>query len=178
MLFAGDNLGAIIVNPLTVRPMQRSFISSMWLMPYEDKEFWGPDEVLIYTGRKNYTVRNYNEYFKDIGFPEGAQIRKDVESLMMYKKHPGVEVHCLHGIKEKTIESLVYKPNSFPDDAPIVNWGDGDGTVNKRSLYGCVNWQKQKRPQKVYHKEIENVDHLGILSNVEAIKYILKVVKS
>jgi lysophospholipase-3 len=66
---------------------------------------------------------------------------------------------------------LVYKPQTFPDGYPGFLYGDGDGTVNKRSLEGCLNWQgKQKK--NVYHETFSNLDHMGILRDKRVLSYI------
>jgi hypothetical protein len=64
----------IYVSPLTLRPFQRTFSSSAFLMPYADPsgEFgWSDDEVLVATPSRNYTVRNYEQFFSDMNFPDG-----------------------------------------------------------------------------------------------------------
>ena len=45
-------------------------------MPYEDPngEFgWSDDEVLISTPLRNYTVRNYEQFFRDLNFTDGYE---------------------------------------------------------------------------------------------------------
>lgn len=61
---------------------------------------------------------------------------------------------------------------NFPDVQPSVLYGDGDGTVNMRSLKGYERWiGKQK--EAIYHKEFPGEDHLSTLKSNAVIQYIL-----
>lgn len=69
-----------------------------------------------------------------------------------------------------------FKQKNFPDSQPGVVYGDGDGTVNLRSLHGFKHWiGKQKQP--IYNKEFSGADHLGILKNKDMIDYLLNLLK-
>lgn len=100
----------------------------------------------------------------------------------MYQKlePPEVEVHCLHGIGLETPGALVYSSNkNWYDHSPSVIADEGDGTVNLRSLHGCLRWSgKQSAP--VHHQEFkgEYAEHLQMLRNPEIIEYVGKVVSS
>lgn len=170
----GDDLDVYVVNPLSVRPLQRSIPSSAWLMPYQG--FWKPDEVIGYGPIRNYTVSNYDKLFEDINFPDGYMMRKDTEGLGLKElKAPGVEVHCLHGTAVKTPETFHWTEKQFPDSSPSTDYGPGDGTVNLRSLHGCLLW-RGKQKQKVLHQEFAGVGHLGILKSPDAIAYLKSIV--
>lgn len=71
---------------------------------------------------------------------------------------------------------LYYKPGTWLDGYPTLIYGDGDGTVNRRSLEGCVHWQTLQK-QKVYTKELPKVDHLQILHDKTTLSYITGLVK-
>lgn len=61
--------------------------------------------------------------------------------------------------------------NSFPS----LTYGDGDGTVNMRSLVGCTYWQNTT-PQHnatVYHQAFPNVEHYNLLGDNRVINYII-----
>ena len=85
---------------------------------------------------------------------------EDTKDLIAGLKPPGVEVFCSHGSKVDTTERVVYPPGAFPTDtshssklenkegvegkfwpfpsgSPELIKGDGDGTVNIRSLEVC-----------------------------------------
>jgi len=93
---------------------------------------------------------------------------------------PGVEVHCLHGVGVDTPGALVYTSDKdWFDHGPSVIHDDGDGTVNLRSLYGCLRWSgKQSAP--VHHQQFkgEYAEHLQLLQNPNILTYVAKVVES
>ena len=91
-----------------------------------------------------------------------------------------MEVHCLHGIGVPTPGALVYGSDEFwYDHTPTVISDDGDGTVNLRSLRGCLRWQRKQRAP-VYHWEFKGTyaQHLQSLHNPDLMGYIARVVSS
>ncbi|RUS89695.1 hypothetical protein EGW08_002513 [Elysia chlorotica] len=172
-LFAsGDNLGIPIISPITVRSEQRSIPSSAFLLPSD--RFWRPEEVLLVTEHRNYTVGDYRALFRDLGLADAWEMRRDTQGLVRDLTPPGVRVHCLHGSGIPTDGTLVYAPGSFPDGTPAVVSDDGDGTVNTRSLEACTGWSGQQK-QPVSHTVLPHVEHLAILRDPQALKYIVQV---
>jgi len=81
-----------------------------------------------------------------------------------------------------SITFLISLPNPFRLDynsndlsaSPSLIYGDGDGTVNARSLKGCTAWRGlQKQP--ITTLEIPKAEHFEILSNPQIVAYILDV---
>ncbi|XP_046990636.1 phospholipase A2 group XV-like [Schistocerca americana] len=165
----GDDLGSYVLRESVLKEEQITSPSLAWLLP--STLFWHPDEILVQTDKKNYTVEDYKAFFKDISYPVAWEMRKDVEKYSLEFQAPGVEVHCLHGYGVNTIERLVYKPGGFPSAYPDFLYGDGDGTVNKRSLEGCLHWQG-KQKQKVYHQTFPGVDHMNVLRDIRVLGYL------
>lgn len=62
-------------------------------------------------------------------------------------------------------------------DSPTLVSGDGDGTVNARSLKACEKWANtaQQHEKKIHSIEIPGADHMGILSDKRVVEYVLKV---
>lgn len=60
---------------------------------------------------------------------------------------------------------------------PTLVTGDGDGTVNARSLKSCESWSgtKVQREKTIHSIELPGADHLGILGDKRVLKYILDV---
>ncbi|CAH1105701.1 unnamed protein product [Psylliodes chrysocephalus] len=170
----GDNLGSYVLRESIMRAEQITSPSLAWLLP--SKLFWKPDEILVQTDKKNYTVNDLEEFFKGIGFTDGWEMRKDTEPYQINFHPPGVEVHCLYGSSVDTVERLYYKPGTFLDGYPTLIYGDGDGTVNRRSLEGCLHWRSLQK-QKVFVQELPKVDHLQILHDKTMLKYISEVIK-
>lgn len=89
---------------------------------------------------------------------------------------PGVELHCLYGANIPTADRL-YFSTGF-DAKPLIIEGDGDGQVNKRSLWGCRQWENTpaQAGHAIYYKEFRDVNHLKILYSSDTINYILNIV--
>ncbi|XP_035678867.1 phospholipase A2 group XV-like [Branchiostoma floridae] len=175
LYISGDNLGIYVVNPLSLRPEQRSFPSSAWMMP--SPLLWDTNEPLVFTPDRNYTIGDYAALFDDLEYEQGWLMRKDVEGLIGDLTPPGVTVHCLHGNKVKTPHQFSYTAKEFPDLQPTVIYGDGDGTVNLNSARGCLRWRDQQK-QPVFYKTFEGAEHMKILANQTVIEYIKDVVFS
>lgn len=109
---------------------------------------------------------------------------------------PGVEVHCLYGEGSPTVEryacSKIHTENLDADanlfnfrlnyktglsGSPTLVSGDGDGTVNARSLKACEKWagNPKQHDKKIYSIEIPGADHMGILSDKRVVDYVLQV---
>uniref|UniRef100_A0A915CQL5 Group XV phospholipase A2 n=1 Tax=Ditylenchus dipsaci TaxID=166011 RepID=A0A915CQL5_9BILA len=84
---------------------------------------------------------------------------------------PGVKVHCLYGIDVKTAEQFVWAKGYFPEYQPTtIVYGDGDGTVNIRSLETCKQWNESNNAGKssqIY--PLSKADHMGILRDQRTI---------
>lgn len=173
LMTSGDDLSILVVHPLSARTYQRSAPSTAFLMPSD--KFWGSDEVLVQTPNRNYTVHDYEDFFNDINYPTGYELRKTTKDLIYDLNPPDVEVHALYGVDLKTPAGFKWdKQKKFPDTQPTVFYGDGDGTVNLRSLHGFKHWiGKQKQP--IYNKEISGAEHLAILKSPDTIEYILQL---
>ncbi|CAL1688468.1 unnamed protein product [Lasius platythorax] len=170
----GDNLGAYFLRESVLRNEQITSPSLGWLLP--SKLFWKETEILIQSDLKNYTLNNLQQYFIDIGVPDAWEFRKDNEKYQLDFTAPSVEVHCLYGSKVQTVEKLYYKPGTAIDGYPQLVFGDGDGTVNIRSLEACAHWQKSQK-QKIYYQGFPGIDHTNILKNHDILAYIKTVLK-
>jgi len=137
-------------------------------------EFWSSDEVLVKTPIRTYTVKDYDAFFKDIQFPEGSFVRRNVQRLIspISQYSPNVTLHCLYGTGVNTPEMYTYSEGKFPDGTPSVTNGDGDGTVNARSLKACSSF---KQMNAVHVKEFPGRDHNGVLSDSSVHDYVKNV---
>lgn len=137
---------------------------------------------------------------RDIGNPNAVEMRKDLNEFWDFTA-PGVEMHCLYGKNVgDTVERFVYvlhssnriQMNDFfliimlfvncrLDFGPTFNpnpsfvKGEGDGTVNRRSLIGCGYWENtaSQGNHAVYQQEFPGVEHYNMLSNAGPINYII-----
>jgi len=172
----GDDLGAWLLSEKKLMWQQRTSPSLAWVMP--QVSFWDEKEVLVETPEKNYTLNDYKDFFNDLGEPNGWFMRQDTEHLLEGLPPPNVEVFCLHGSGVETTEKLIYKSGEFPGSDPsTIIKGNGDGTVNYRSLIGCTRWNGLQT-QPVTHHEFPGVDHLEILRNNEPATFIKNLVNN
>ncbi|KAK9294345.1 hypothetical protein QLX08_011015 [Tetragonisca angustula] len=170
----GDDLGAYLLRQSILKDQQITSPSLGWLLP--SRLFWKDTEILVQSEQKNYTLLTLQDYLIDINVPNGWEFRKDNEKYQLNFTAPGVEVHCLYGTNIGTVQRLYYKPGTSIEGSPQLISGDGDGTVNLRSLEGCKYWQnKQKR--KVYSQVFPGVNHMDILKNSNVLNYIKTILK-
>jgi len=171
----GDNLKSRFLSEKSLL-WQRSCPSLAWLMP--SKDFWSENEALVQTDAKNFTRVDLEHFYNSVSDEYGPSMNsmvKDTENLLSGLPSPNVEVHCIHGSLVDTIEKLVYAPGAFPSSDPDYVYGDGDGTVNIRSLKGCLTWRK-KQKQPVFYKQFEKLDHLGMLRERDLIEYLTNII--
>lgn len=109
---------------------------------------------------------------RDLNYPIGWEMVKDTDQYRHNFTAPDVELHCLYGTGIATVQRLNYEKSSGLDGTPKLETGDGDGTVNYRSLAACKEWASlQKEPVRAV--ELPNVDHMAVLSHSQVLKYIL-----
>ncbi|CAD5207352.1 unnamed protein product [Bursaphelenchus okinawaensis] len=162
----------ILLPPSELRAMQRSWTSSGLLFP--SNVLWPANETFAQTDAKNYTTGNVEEFFNDIGYPMGYKqyLQANVAQTL---EAPGVTVHCMYGHQVQTSEYLSWAKGYFPDYQPTIVYGDGDGTVNIRSLKTCDGWKGKNQGKLVTVHEIEKADHMSILSDLRTIQLIKDV---
>lgn len=168
---SGDNLGVTFVQTLAFRKDERTFPSLAYLMPSD--KYWPSDEVIITRPNKNYTSANYRELFDDLNYDVGYEMWLDTKNLTYNLIHPGTEVHCIHGSQIDTMEHLDYKMNDFPDHAPGIRNGNGDSTVNIRSLSACKKWGQLEHKWPFVYRNYPHVDHMGVMSDPRILKHLL-----
>lgn len=99
----GDDLGAFALRASVMRECQISMPSLAFLLPFPT--FWKPDEVLVKTRTRNYTTSQLEEFFNDLGYPIGWEMRKDTQPFIENFAPPNIEVHCIYGSQINTVES-------------------------------------------------------------------------
>ncbi|VDN03691.1 unnamed protein product, partial [Thelazia callipaeda] len=149
LLASGYNMNhyRIFLPPNALRTMQRSFTSSAFLFP--SYNIWDKEEVLVKVGDKNYTLQNVEEFFNDIKYEIGWYQYQNTAFLLKDLHAPNVEVHCIYGFGIDTPENFEWSTWWFPDYQPSTKYGDGDGTVNRRSLEACRKWVDKNGNKKV-----------------------------
>lgn len=174
VMASGDNNRIPVISPLKIRSQQRTAVSTAWLFPYAHT--WPSDMVLVSTPSANYTINDYQRFFKAINYTDGWSMREDTEPLVSALEAPGVAVHCLYGTGIPTAQSYIY--GTFPDAEPttVIN-GEGDGTVNVLSAIQCKRWITQQK-QPVQLLELPGNEHVAMLLNITTVSYIKSVLFS
>lgn len=98
----GDDLGALALFAYEMKETQRSMPSLAFLLPFP--AFWKPDEVLVISPKRNYTHSQLKEFFDDLGYPTGWEMRKDNLKFVENFSPPNIEIHCLYGTNLPTVE--------------------------------------------------------------------------
>ncbi|XP_032529637.2 phospholipase A2 group XV-like [Danaus plexippus] len=184
----GDDLGSMMLSPSTLRAQQITYPSLAWLLP--STRLWGPHELLVTTDKYNYTINDLQKLFNDMELPNAWEMRRDTEKYSSDVAAPGVELHCIYGYNISTVERLDYKPGTWLDGKPNLVFGDGDGTVNLRSLSYCERWGKTRRRAGMWRPlqrgsrapqaslkalPLSNAEHLKILHDPRVVQYITTV---
>jgi len=177
-IVSGDNLGISFVDETSIRDISRTFPSVLFLFPKPG--FWREDEPFLTVATNEnrnltYTSSDYEELFKDLKLPDTLEIYKDVSKLMTNWKAPNIEVHCFHGFGLDTPKKLHFSQGKFPDGNPLVEMGEGDGTVNIRSLEYCKYW-KGRQSQEVTYQTFHKVEHMATVSDLNVVKKVTEVI--
>jgi lysophospholipase III len=99
----GDDLGAFALRASVMRECQVSMPSLAFLLPFP--AFWKPNEILVRTKSRSYSYSQLQEFFEDLDYPIGWEMRKDVQKYVENFAAPNVEIHCLYGSQINTVES-------------------------------------------------------------------------
>jgi lysophospholipase-3 len=169
---SGYDLGISIVDPKIIREEQRSYETGVYILPHP--EYWPtPSQVLVATPYRNYTVRDYDDFFNHIGFPQGIDMFNNVINITRLE-HPGVKINNIYSTGVDTPIGLVYD-NGFPDEQPVKRiMGDGDGTVTLKSLTYIERLLRPEGGDSQYH--ISGPNHGQILKNHQVFQYLQSLV--
>lgn len=170
----GDNLGAPTLSDTVLRREEITMPAFAFLLP--NTQFWTANDVIVKTTQRNYTVNDYEDIFKDLGYRNGWEMYQDMIPYQSFAP-PGVRTFCLYGTHVQTVESISYNAKDITSSAPIWHYGEGDGTVNAKSLKGCSRWVDQQQ-QKVDVFEFPHADHFTVLRDAEIIEKIISIIVS
>ena len=173
---AGISLEAVVAGlfpsqfqvPIEVR---RSLEASYWLMPRA--EAYG-DQVLVQTPTTNYTAKDYQQMFTTFAnYSLGWTQYMQTSTINAGYRFPGVPTHCLYGSDTPTPLTFIYSSDDAANTNLTIQYGGGDGVVDKVSLEVCLKWRSEKSFQ---WQEFSGVNHGGMVRDtiiLEAISGIL-----
>lgn len=161
-LASGDTDGMFVfANGLLLRPDERSFPSDYWLLPVPST-VWNDTTVLLSTPSKQYTAHDIPTLLADLKYTNSTLMYGNImEDAGPRLQSPNVSVVCLYSSGRETELSFSYTSSgrhSYPDGQPIINYDDGDGTVNIKSLAACQAWQSQQK-HPVNWKMYSKIEH-------------------
>ena len=175
--FFNGILSQVFLNDKNLAPVIRSLESVYWLMPRAS--VWG-DKVLVATPSNNYTARNYEQMFSDLGLENSFKMFLGVMQINPDFPLPNVATYCYYGIGKDTPKSFYYEKdfsNTPPTgDRPVTTMGDGDDTVNVESSAICLRWAAQHEHYTFEHKEFIGLNHMDIVSDERILSDIAKIV--
>jgi len=95
--------------------------------------YWpNKNQIFVSTSARNYTIRDFPDFFQDIGFPQGMEMFENVVNITRME-HPGVKTTSIYSTGVNTPTGFIYR-SGFPDKQPEKITTDGDGTVTLQSL--------------------------------------------
>ena len=157
---------------------QRTYDTNHWLFPSVgyDSSPWPNLGAVVRTDARNYTVADYDQFFQDVGFPEGVAVHERVAALIPDPAvGPGVPVSCIYSTGVDTPLRMYYKAGDFDKD-PVVENGDGDGTVNVGSLKICERWRTNNGGFPVDVQTFKGIKHSDMIMNATVIAAVLDIV--
>ena len=115
----------------------RTFESIYWLFPRPD--VFGSSNVVVQTPARSYTTQDYQQFFRDANHQIGWNMYQPTLNINKDLKNPNVPMYCLYGTGVKTHEKLKLDNKLSSDSVSVIN-GEGDGSVNRKSLEVCKRW--------------------------------------
>ena len=170
-LISGDVEEVYTANVDHLRDFGRSLPGLMSLLP--STEVWGQNEVIVTTAMRNYTVGDVMELFNDLNYTNGIQMYSELRNISNDFKPPNVTHYCFYGSGVKTLERIHYRED-FAEMTKEPDYGDGDGTVNIRSLLSCNNWNGQYHS--VHLKSFEKVTHVEMIRDKNVLNEIKEII--
>ncbi|NXF79623.1 LCAT acyltransferase, partial [Sclerurus mexicanus] len=172
ILASGDNQGIPLMSNIKLREEQRMTTTNPWMFP--TTLAWPESHVFISTPSCNYTYRDYQRFFTDVNLEDGWYMWEDMKDLLKDLPPPGVDMYCLYGTGFPTPETYIYDER-FPYEDPVdIIYGDGDDSVNTRSLELCKKWRNQQK-QKVYIQELRGAHHFNMVFSNLTLSYINEI---
>jgi Lecithin:cholesterol acyltransferase len=113
-LISGDAVNIPWLNGKDVKEQQRSYETSVWLLP--NPRFYSG--VIVSTPRKNYTIQDYYELFRDAGLNTFPVQWERVRNLTLWNREnqladPKVKVYPIYGTNLDTVEQYIYSSEKW-----------------------------------------------------------------
>jgi len=126
MQATGINWEIDAFDRLVFRRQQRSFESSLLIFPTSSAGVWASSDVILTTPDRNFTVDEYPEFFRAIGYADGQLKLEALRAAAEYNwldRDIGVPVYCFYSTGLSTPERLVYE-SAFPNSEYRLEMGE------------------------------------------------------
>ena len=149
------------------------------------------DFTMIQTAQNNYSALDYKTLFEKANIEDGHERFRLVNNMTANLIPPGVDTTHIYNTGVDTPESFVYSkpPRRLLQKRPIPSqeedfdyipetiYGEGDGTVNLKSLRDDISHWKQNNNGYVFNEIVLNEDmaHSQIIHSGAYIKAVIKL---
>ncbi|CAH0387827.1 unnamed protein product [Bemisia tabaci] len=173
----GQNYKVPSVDKNVMKKLTATFQSIAFLLP-EEETYKNTVVVEWIPMNKTYTANQYQEFFADVGFGDAYLMRQDVRHLFPVPLDKlGVRYHCVWSnvSKAATAEKFRVHEKKMNDanDYEIV-YGDGDKTVNAKSLRYCEKFQGNH--SKITVKYLPGYTHKKLIQHTDFFNEVMTVV--
>eukprot|EP00475_Leptophrys_vorax_P029386 TRINITY_DN4310_c0_g1_i1.p1 TRINITY_DN4310_c0_g1~~TRINITY_DN4310_c0_g1_i1.p1 ORF type:complete len:462 (-),score=107.92 TRINITY_DN4310_c0_g1_i1:60-1445(-) len=175
-MVSGENFGIAPLNATAFREAQRTFESSIVLLPAPD--VFGNSSIMVQTSTTNYTYSQVAQLLTDLGLPSQASVYTNFLTAKQSLIGPGVPMHCFRGSNISTALQYGYF-NGFDQDPQVLTSGDGDGLFNSESLRLCQNYQNLNQattPQ--INMILANVGHKDLVANQDFLMQVFSILQN
>lgn len=170
-LIVGDQLELPLVSEIKMRKLARTFPSLAFLLPQSG--IFGDDITFVETPERIYKAHEMGNLLRDINLTRQFEwFQKTSNLLDNLEPLDDIQTDCIHSLNTPTMRALVFKrQNDFPNGPFEILYGQGDGTVNEKSLMVCAEWAS-KLPGLIKHRVIMNTSHVGVLSHKRTFQFL------
>lgn len=174
-IVSGDNEDIFIDKPIWGRASQRTYQSTVWLLP-PPGDLWTSEDVIVSHNGKNYSAFDYKQLFEDIQYPIAWDMFLGVKDLTSDFLPPNLTTYCYYVLDVDTPRLFLYS-DGFPNESPYVVNSNGDGTVNERSLKVCERWKGQQT-QMIYKKSFSGIEHVDMVRDSRTIEAVADILRN
>jgi len=173
--------GANWITPLMFQGMVANWPSLAFMLPhaytsakdgqYVDSAFATAPNATNST--TTYKSSNMRQMLLDAGRNDTAEILSSIGQYVTSTTQPGLKVHCWYGTNVNTTVGMAWGTTDLTAQ-PVVQIGNGDGTVHHASLRVCSDWVGRAEHETVV-RVWENVSHTGFQTDPEALAAIVAI---
>jgi len=180
LLISGDP-GAAFLPEAIWKPVQSKDASTVWMLPLSSA--FG-DTVVLRNETHNFTAADRSLILEAAGLPKQKAMYDHMHAsgadFRLWQKFvPGLQTHFFHSVGIKTPVGFTYKGAfgaNFSNAPSDVQYDDGDGTINARSLTAFKQWSPDVlaiNNTYMSMREFHGISHSGMLSDTRVIQALI-----